>query len=283
MFSRSSSSDWGLSGIPVLLHELLEVRLLAVGPLLEHVVELGHHVLHAGHVLGGDVLHGPGHLVELLLHQLLPELLEQVVEALLGLVRLELVVLQASNLAGQVVGQHVELHLLGRRCLLGQLGIPGGLLRRAVLAVPGSVVSYKAELEIGQRRPVVEGLALLVDEIGQLVVDLVVHTAEIVVRQAFLALLAELVHDLPQTLDSLTVAVLESLLHEPPQRRHRVAVVHEIVRQLGQHVEGVEIEALLGAVPPGVAETLAYHVPRVVPHPRRHPTGPARARLPSLG
>ena len=38
--------------IPVALHESVEVGLLTVGPLLEHPVELRHHVLQALHVLG---------------------------------------------------------------------------------------------------------------------------------------------------------------------------------------------------------------------------------------
>ena len=68
------------------------------------------HVLHAGHVLGRDVAHGPGHLVEVALRELLAQLVEQLLEALPGLARGELVVLEVLDLAGQVGRQHVELH-----------------------------------------------------------------------------------------------------------------------------------------------------------------------------
>ena len=67
------------------LHELLEVGLLAALALLEHLVERGQHVLHARHVLGRHVLHRPGHLVDVALHQLLAELVEQLLEPLAGL------------------------------------------------------------------------------------------------------------------------------------------------------------------------------------------------------
>ena len=52
---------------------------------LEHVVEVGEHVLHPGHVLLGDVAHRPGHLVEVALHELLAQLVDELLELLAGL------------------------------------------------------------------------------------------------------------------------------------------------------------------------------------------------------
>ena len=70
--------------------------------LLEHVVELGEHVLHALHVLGRDVLHALGDLVEHLIGELLAQLLHQLFELLARLGGRELVFLQRAHLAGQV-------------------------------------------------------------------------------------------------------------------------------------------------------------------------------------
>ena len=50
--------------------------------LVEHLVELGEHVLHPLHLLGIDVAHRAGHLVEVALHELLAELVEQLLEPL---------------------------------------------------------------------------------------------------------------------------------------------------------------------------------------------------------
>ena len=60
----------------------VEVGLLAPLALLEHLVELGEHVLHARHLLGRHVLHALGHLVEVALHQLVAQLVHQLLEPL---------------------------------------------------------------------------------------------------------------------------------------------------------------------------------------------------------
>ena len=62
-----------------------------------------------GHVLGRHVAHRAGHLVEVALHQLLAELVDQLLELLAGLARRELVVLEVAHLAGEVGRQQVEL------------------------------------------------------------------------------------------------------------------------------------------------------------------------------
>ena len=66
--------------VAVALHEPVEVGLLAALALLEHLVELGEHVLHPLHPLGREVLHALGHLVEVALHQLLAQLLHELLE-----------------------------------------------------------------------------------------------------------------------------------------------------------------------------------------------------------
>ena len=118
-----------------LLHELRESSVVSSprSMLLEQLVERRHHVLHAGHVLGGHVLHRARHLVDHLLHQLLFELLHQLLEALLRLGRLEVVRVEFADLPGEVVGHQVEAHVAVLRCRLRVLGPPlvTGVLRIA--------------------------------------------------------------------------------------------------------------------------------------------------------
>jgi hypothetical protein len=138
-----------------LLHELLERLLLVVGvgarlTLLDEVVERRHHVLHAGHVLGGHVLHAGRHLVDHLLHQLLLELLHQLLEALLRLLALEVVGAEFAHLAGQVVGQHVEAEVA---------------LRGSVLRCGGAPLVAAA---LGCLRGLLDGVALFVDDVVEL-------------------------------------------------------------------------------------------------------------------
>jgi len=79
------------------------------------------------------------------------------------------------------------------------------------------------------------------------------------VLQPFPALLAELAEKVPEALDLLPVAVLETLLHQAAQGGHRVAVVHEIIRDLAHQIKGVEIKTLLASIPAGVAKALTDH------------------------
>ena len=79
--------------------------------------------------------------------------------------------------------------------------------------------------------------------------DLEHRSAEVVPVEAVLALLAQFVHQLPQTLEAFTVAVAHAFLHHPAKRRVHVAVVQEVVGELVEQRVGIEIETSLGAVP----------------------------------
>jgi len=48
--------------------------------LFEHVVELGEHVFHAGHVFGRHVFNCARHLIDVLLHQLLAQFFDKFLE-----------------------------------------------------------------------------------------------------------------------------------------------------------------------------------------------------------
>ena len=97
-------------------------------------------------------------------------------------------------------------------------------------------------------------VALFVDDVAQLVGDLVVHAAEVEPIEPVLALLAQLVHQLAQALQALAVAVGHALLHHPAQRAVDVAVVQQVVGDLVEERIGVEVEALLRAIPARVRE-----------------------------
>ncbi len=162
--------------VAVLLHEALEVGLLAGRPLLEHAVQLGHHVLHPLHLLGRDVLQGIGHLVELRLEQLLAQLVHQLLEALAGGVVHPVVLLELLDLAGQVGGQLVELLAV----LLGQL----------VDDLLAPLVAEVADLLL----TAVDPGALLVDDGVEVLGDLLVDAAEVVAVELLLAALLQPLH-----------------------------------------------------------------------------------------
>ena len=86
--------------------------------------------------------------------------------------------------------------------------------------------------------------------------DVVVDAAEVVVLEPLAALLAQLLEQLAHALEPLAVAVLEARLHHPPQGRVEVAVVEQVVGDLAEESVGVEVEADLRAVPPGVPDAV---------------------------
>jgi hypothetical protein len=91
-----------------LLHEGVEVRLLPAHLLHEHVVERLHHVLHALQVARGHLFHHLGDVLEEVLRHGLPQLLHELLEAVLCLWVQELVVLQFLHLARSVRRQRLE-------------------------------------------------------------------------------------------------------------------------------------------------------------------------------
>ena len=109
-------------------------------------------------------------------------------------------------------------------------------------------------LLLGLAHGVVDGVALLVDDVVELAGDLVVDAAEVEAVEPVLALLAQLLEQLADALEAVAVAVAQALVHHPAQRRVDVAVVEQLVGQLLEQGVAVELEALLRAVPPGVRE-----------------------------
>ena len=99
----------------------------------------------------------------------------------------------------------------------------------------------------------VERLALHVDHVAQLLRDVVVDAAEVVLLELLLALAPQLLEHLAQAHELLAVAILEARLQHAPQGRVEVAVVEQVVGDLAEDVVGIELEPRLRAVPPRVA------------------------------
>jgi hypothetical protein len=237
--------------VAVLLHELLELRIFSALTSLEHLVERRQHVLHPLHVGGRHALHRPRHPVDDLLHQLLAKTVLQLFEAPRCLARLERVGVELAHLAGEVVGHQVESQSAVGGCLSGS---GGAALVAAPLTGP-----------LGR----VDGVALLVDDVVELAVDLVVDTTEVVLVEPLLTLLTDAVHQLAQPLQPLTVAVAQPLLHHPPQGGVHVSVVEQLVGELGEQVLRIELEPRLAAIPTRVREAGGHDrtLLRTVAHP----------------
>ena len=151
-------------------HELFEARIerLAGRALLDHLVERVESIADVLTLAGAGGGHGARHLVEVGLHDLLAQPLQQLLEALSRLARGELVATQFSYAAGEVLWEQREFRAALGHDLLGHLPAP---------FVPG-VAGFAFEL--------VERPTLLADDLIQLVGYLAVGTSEIVL----LALLA---------------------------------------------------------------------------------------------
>ena len=228
------------------LHEALEVGLLAGFALLEHVVELGHHVLHARELLGRHLRHAFVELVEHRVEELLLQLLHQLFEVLARVVVHPVVLLEVAHAAREIGRQLLELLAPLLRELVEQLlaALVARLLRLVDAAVdPG---------------------ALFVDDLVETIRDVFVHAAEVVAVELLAALLAQLLEHLAHALDVAALTILETLLHHAAQRGVEIAVVEEIVGHLLEQRVGVEVEPDLGAVPAGVSGT-ARHVVTVPP------------------
>src|SRR5581483_12400604 len=126
----------------------------------------------------------------------------------------------------------------------------------------------------------VDALAFLVDDLAKLTGDVVVDAAEVVLLEFVLAPPPQPLHQLAHTGQPLAVLVAEPGLHHPAQRGVEVAVVQQVVGDLGEDVVGVELEAGLCAVPAAVAETDGHRTgpspdPATSPWSRRRPCSSA--------
>jgi hypothetical protein len=236
------SSNSSREEVAELVHEFREhlVGVLSSVLRFEHLVELGVHVLHAGHVFGRHVIDALLHLAELLLHQLVLELLHELLELLTSFFRNEVVVLQLLHPTGKVRRKEVERKVLVRRHRLGRFLTT--LITRLACLVDD----------------VLDGPPLLLHDLFERFVDLVVDATEIVAIKGLLASLAELLQHFAQALNPIAVAVVEALLQHLAQRGVDVTVIEEIIVELSHDLVGVEIKPNLGSVPAGVGESTSH-------------------------
>ncbi len=250
--SSSSSRVWGFPGKKSpndSMNDSKEGSRSSPGlALLHHAVEGVEHLPDPLELLGVGVRHGLGHLVEEALGDLLAQLLEQLLEVLARLGGDEVVVLEPAHPAGEVGGKQVELDAPFRHDVLGDL------LATLVAGLAGV---------LGQG---LEPGPLLGHHLVELLGDLVERPAEVAAVELLLATLAQALHELAQALDLLAVGAAEPRGEQAAQRRVGVAVVEQVVGELGEQRVDLVLEPGLRSVPaPVVPATHAGPGPAATP------------------
>src|SRR4030095_2152586 len=109
-------------------------------------------------------------------------------------------------------------------------------------------------LLLGPRRHLLlDGLALRVPDLRELLLDVVQHRAEIVLLEALLALLLELLQEVLEPRHAPALWIAGTALEEPAQGAHQIALGEEVIGHGRQELVGVEIGDGLGAVPAGIS------------------------------
>ena len=160
---------------------------------------------------------GAGHLVDVALHQLLAQLVHQLLELLLRLARLEVVLLEAPS-----------------PCPARSFGSMSSWRWRSPVAASRGLRRRSSPDCAGLVELAVELLALGVDDLAQLAGDVVVDAAEVVLLELVAPPAAQLLEHVAQALELLAVAVAEPLLHQPAQGGVEVAVVEQVVGDLAR-------------------------------------------------
>ena len=262
--------------IAVLLHELVEVRLLAAAALLEHLVEVLEHLAHAIHILVGHVLDHLREIVEEGVHHRLLQLLEQLVVTLFGLAVFEFVLAQAGDLARRVFRQLVDLLLFAFQTLAQRFGEPLLLLvgQAAVLLLSllllGLPLGLLARLRLflarfgrlGARadfvQPIAERALLEIQDLVQLALDVLEDRRQIEAVERVAALLTQLLQQIAQAVRPLPIRRAHAALQHAAQRLLQVAEIHQIVGQRLQHLVGVELGDVLRPIPLAVTEAVGH-------------------------
>ena len=114
-----------------------------------------------------------------------------------------------------------------------------------------------AARRVGGRNRVVERVALDVEDLFELVLDVLKDGAEIEAVELLAPLLAELLEQVAQPVHAVAVRRAHAALHQVAQRVLQVTEVHQVVGQTLEHVVGVERRNLLSPIPLGVAKMCA--------------------------
>ncbi len=189
-------------------------------------------VAHALHLLGVHVGQGVGGALEEGVRHFAAQLLHQLLEALARLGRDEVVVLQAADAPGGVVGLEVECHAPLGGHVVGHLG--AALVARVVRVLVHELV---------------DGGALVLLNLVELAGELGHAAVRVALGQHFGPPPPQLVEHVAQARHLLAVGVAEAAAQQAPQRVVEVAPGQEVVGEPGQQVVGIEVGELLGAVP----------------------------------
>jgi hypothetical protein len=101
--------------VAVARHEPIEVVVVASVARRDHLVQVGKHVLDARQILGFDVAHRPGEVLEVGVEDLLLQPVNELLEAAPRLLGCELVVHQLAQPAPGIGGERIEHGLLEPR------------------------------------------------------------------------------------------------------------------------------------------------------------------------
>ena len=172
-----------------------------------------------------------GRALEERVGHLAPQLFDQLLEALPCLGGHEVVVLQARDAPGGVVGLEVERH--------APLG--GDVVGDLAAALVTGALRVLDEL--------VDGGPLVLLYLVELAAELGHAAVGIALGQHLGAAPAELVEQVPQTRHLVAVGGAEAAAQQAPECVIEVTAGEEVVGEPGQQVVGVEVGELLGAVP----------------------------------
>ena len=153
----------------------------------------------------------------------------------------EVVVLQAADAPGRVVGLEVE----------GHAPLGGHVVGDLLAAVVARRVRVLDQL--------VDGGALVLLDLVELSAQLGHAAVGVALGQHLGAPAPQLLEQVAQPGHLLAVGAAVAAAQQAAQRVVEVTAGQEVVGQAGQEVVGVEVGELLGAVPPGVVEVDAAH------------------------
>ncbi len=241
--------------------ELGRVRVPAGQPFLEQAVEVPDHLPVGGQFLRGRALDGVGQAADVLVEDLLPETLDEGVEALPGAGLHEVVLLEAADPAADVGRQGVELvEPLGRH--VAEHLPQGRVVRRRCVRCLGVRRGRRRLLRLLRRRSGGSGVEaalhacpFLADDLVELPAHVAEDVAELVAFEQLLAAPGETVEEIAQAghVRSGRVGRAPAALHEPAERRLDIALGHHVVGERVEDLVRVEVGQRLAAVPRGVA------------------------------
>ena len=227
--------------IAVLLHEPLEVRILAHRAVVQHLVQRLDHLLHPLHVFRRHILNRVLHALEEVLHHLLAERVHKLLELLARLRVHEIVVRKLPHLSSRALRQRVQPVRILTRLLFQHVHSRLQRIRQIARL-------FQLLPRVGQ--PALDAGTLRVYHILEPLRYVVHHRFEVVLLKFLLLEPLQPLPKLAQSCDALPLLAGHSAAHQIPHRAVHVPVLHDVIRQRVQNVVLVEVERVLRPVPP---------------------------------